>query len=144
MKDIKLTITSIKYLVQELTKLVAENKNKTYRVSIKEWREKRSLDQNSTYWLWLNEINRQAPLKIEHSNVKGAELWHEVFKKYYCPVKNITNGEKNLPVKSTKLLDVGEMTYYLERIENWCIDRGITLPISEDSDYFKLIQKQVK
>ena len=142
MQDFKLNFSSLGFLVSELTKLLRSGK--TYRVSVKEWRESRSLSQNSLYWAWLAEIERQAPLKIDGSNVKGSELWHEVFKKYYCPVKNITNGENVLPVKSTKILDVGEMTFYLNKIEGFCIDRGIGLTIPETSEYYKLMEYQVR
>tara|TARA_R110002020_G_scaffold467655_2_gene691402 strand:- start:1402 stop:1833 length:432 start_codon:yes stop_codon:yes gene_type:complete len=137
MKDFKLTISSLGYLVTELTKAL-KSSNKSYRVTVKEWRESRSLSQNSLYWKWLDEINKQSPLMVSGSKIKGSELWHEVFKKYYCPVKNITNGEKILPIKSTKMLDVGEMTFYLSRIECFCMDRAIILTIPESSDYYKL------
>lgn len=131
---------SLGTLVTELTKLLGDGK--TYRLSCVEWREKRSLSQNSLYWKWLGEINKQSPLKVEDSKLEGSELWHEVFKKYYCPVKNITNMEKSLPVQSTKLLDVGEMTFYLNKIESFCIDRHIKLTIPEDSEYSQLMQSQ--
>jgi len=139
-KDFRLNMGSLGVLVTELTKLLVNGK--TYRLSCVEWREKRSLSQNSLYWKWLAEINQQAPLQIEDSSIDGPELWHEVFKKYYCPVKNITNSEKSLPVQSTKMLDVGEMTFYLNKIETFCIDRHIKLTIPEDSEYAQLIQKQ--
>ena len=141
MKDFKLSINSLGMLVNELTKLLTST-NKVYRLSVKEWKESRSLSQNALMWKWLAEINKQSPLVIENSPINGAELWHEVFKKYYCPVKNITNKEKVLPIKSTKVLDVGEMTFYLARIENFCLDRGLTITIPEDSEYNKLILKQ--
>ena len=128
-------------LLSELTKLLTST-NKVYRVSIKEWRESRSLSQNSLYWKWLGEINKQSPLIIEDSKAKGSELWHEVFKKYYCPVKNITNREKVLPIKSTKVLDVGEMTFYLSKVESFCIDRGLIITIPENSEYNQLINQQ--
>ena len=142
MKDFKLTFSTIGCLVVEATKLLQSGK--VYRVSIKEWRQSRSLSQNSLYWKWLAEIDKQAPLKIDGSSVKGSELWHELLKKYYCPVKNITNGENILPVKSTKILDVGEMTFYLNKIEGFCIDRGIGLTIPETSEYYKLMEYQVR
>lgn len=141
MKDFKLTIGSLSLLVGDLTKLVTDT-NKSYRVSVVEWRERRSLSQNSLYWVWLDEINKQNPLKVDGAEMSGAELWHEVFKKYYCQVKTITNGSTSLEVKSTKLLDVGEMTFYLNKIESWCMDRGIRLSIPETSEYYKLMQSQ--
>jgi hypothetical protein len=142
MIELKLTMASLGSVLSELTKLTHSNTGKSFRLEVKEWREKRSLSQNAMYWAWLSEIDNQAPLRIDGSKAKGSELWHEVFKKYYCPVKNITNGQNILPVKSTKILDVGEMTFYLNKIEMFCIDRGIFLTIPESSEYYKLMERQ--
>ena len=76
--------------------------------------------------------------------IKGAELWHEVFKKYYCPAKTISNNKAEMVIQSTKVLDVGEMTFYLNKIESWCFDRGIKLTIPLDSEYNKLMERQIK
>lgn len=141
MNDFKLTISSLGCLVTELTKLLKSG-DKTYRVSVKEWRESRSLSQNALYWKWLNEINNKRPLVVNGSSIKGVDLWHEVFKKFYCPAKNVTNGDRELQVKSTKILDVGEMTFYLSKIELYCINCGIALTIPESSDYYKLVKGQ--
>lgn len=143
MKDFKLNLNSLGDFVAELTKLLTNN-DRSYRVSVVEWREKRSLSQNSLYWKWLDEINTQNPLKVNDSKIQGSELWHEVFKRYYCPAKLITNGGKSIEVKSTKILDVGEMTFYLNKIENWCVDRGIKLTIPESSEYYQLMESQIK
>jgi len=140
--EFKTNLSSLGSLVGELKNTFTLNPKKNYRVTIKEWRENRSQSQNNMYWLWLADIDKQSPLKVDTGTVKGSELWHEVFKKYYCPVKNITNGERSLPIQSTKILDVGEMTFYLNKIENWCIDRGLILSIPESSEYYKLMQSQ--
>lgn len=141
--EFKLNFNSLGFVISKLTELIRDP-TKEYRVTIKQWREKRSLSQNSLYWKWLDEINKQAPLKISNGNVKGSELWHEVFKRYYCPEKQITNGKVSVISKSTKMLDVGEMTHYLNRIENWCIDRGIKITIPDDSEYSQLMRKQIE
>jgi hypothetical protein len=140
MKELKLTLSSLGYCISELTKIL-QSSNKTFRLTVKEWKETRSLSQNSMYWAWLGEINKQAPLNCE-SKVSGSELWHEVFKHYYCPLKVISNKKAALNIKSTKMLDVGEMTFYLNKIEHWCIDRHIILTIPHDSEYYKLIERQ--
>jgi hypothetical protein len=140
-KDFKLTLNSLGDFVAELAKLLTNN-DRSYRISVVEWREKRSLSQNSLYWKWLDEINTQNPLKVNGSKIQGPDLWHEVFKKYYCPAKLITNGSQSIEVKSTKILDVGEMTFYLNKIENWCIDRGIKLTMPESSEYYQLMENQ--
>ncbi len=74
MKDFKLTISSLGYFTAQLTKLVTASPNKSFRVSVKVWRESRSLSQNSLYWKWLGEIAKQ----WEVSN--DPEILHEIFK----------------------------------------------------------------
>ena len=139
MKDFQLTFNSIGYFIQEVTKLLRDNQTKKFRVNIVAWREKRSLSQNSLYWKWLGEISKQQNI------TNDPEIWHEIFKKYYCPEKSIEipiAGVEPVMIKSTKKLDVGEMTYYLNRIENFCIDRSIKITIPEDSEYYELMEYQ--
>lgn len=138
MKDFCLTQGNIGQFVNELYKLLTSGGK--FRVNIVAWREKRSLSQNSLYWKWLGEIDKQSPLSC--GEFKGAELWHEIFKKYYCPVKQITNGTISVSSQSTKLLDVGEMTFYLNKVEQFCIERAIVLTIPEDSEYSQLMRLQ--
>jgi len=138
MKDFCLTSGNVGNFVNELYKLLASGGK--FRVNIVKWRESRSLSQNSLYWKWLTEIDRQSPLTC--GEFKGSELWHEVMKKYYCQQKEITNGSSSILTKSTKLLDVGEMTFYLNKIEQFCIERAITLTIPEDSEYAQLMRSQ--
>ena len=140
MKEFKLTLSNLGEIFNQLTK-IAQSKNIAYRVTVKEWKETRSLSQNNMYWAWLGEINKQAPLQCD-SKISGPEMWHEVFKNYYCPGKTVKSTKATLEVKSTKALDVGEMTFYLNKIEHWCIDRGVKLSVPPDSEYYKLMEYQ--
>lgn len=140
MKDFKLNNGTLAALAAEVGRLVTTGKS--YRINIVEWREKRSLSQNSLYWKWLAEIDKQNPLVVVNSKDCGAELWHEVFKKYYCPERIISNGNNELKITSTKLLDVGEMHHYLSLIEIWCMNLGFKLTIPADSEYAKLLDQQ--
>ena len=140
MKDFKLNAASLAVLAPEVGRLVFTGKS--YRVSIVEWKEKRSLSQNSLYWKWLSEIDKQNPLKLINSSNSGDELWHEVFKKFYCPESVITDGKTEMVIVSTKLLDVAQMHHYLAQIEVWAMNRGFKLTIPIDSEYMKLIEQQ--
>lgn len=135
MKDQQLTMANSGYVIQEINKLLHANPNKKYRVNIVEWREKRSLSQNSMYWLWCTEIAKQWDVTEDN------EIVHEAFKNYFCPEKVIN---EHLKIKSTKKLDVGEMHHYLNRIEEFCINRGFKITIPEDSEYARLLQEQNK
>ena len=142
MKDFKLCASNIASLAVEIGRMVATGKS--WRVSIVEWREKRSLSSNNLYWMWLAEIDKQNPLTLVNSSYKGAELWHEVFKKYYCPPSIISNGDMEMEVVSTKMLDVAQMHHYLAQIEVWAMNRGFKLTIPINSEYQELIDRQNK
>ena len=137
MKNFKLTSNSIGLFIAELWKL---DLTKAYRVTVVQWRESRSLNQNSLYWLWMAELSKQA-----HVNGKkfSGEIWAEFFKKYYCPDKLIDMplGEAST-VKSTTNLDTGEMHHYLNKIQAWCMSEGYYLTIPENSEYQILLDKQ--
>ena len=96
MKDFRLTASTLNDLAAEVGRLITTGK--AYRVSIVEWRDKRSLSQNSLYWKWLAEIDKQNPLEVVNSKDCGAELWHEVFKKFYCPERIVSNGNTELAI----------------------------------------------
>lgn len=130
MKDFKLTANSIGLFIQELWKL---DLTKAYRVSVVGWREKRSLSQNSLYWKWLDEIAKQQNVSDD------PEIWHEIFKKYYCPEKVIN---EHITIKSTKKLDLGDMHFYLNKVERYCMERGYLITIPNDCEYKQLLDKQ--
>lgn len=130
MKDFKLTVNSIGMLIQSLWKL---DLTKAYRVNVVLWRESRSGKQNNMYWKWLAEICPQWGV------TNDPEILHEIFKKFYCPEKVIN---EHVSIKSTKKLDVGEMHFYLNRIECFCIDRGYMITIPDKCEYRELRDKQ--
>lgn len=92
--------------------------------------------------MWLAEIDKQNPLKVVNSESSGAELWHEVFKKFWCPESIITDGKTEMVIVSTKLLDMAQMHHYLAQIEVWAMNRGFKLTIPINSEYQKLIDRQ--
>ena len=139
-KDFKLNVSSLGFFIAEITKMIMSSKDKSWRVTIKGWRESRSISQNSLYWKWMAELSKQA--KVNGKEFSG-EIWAEFFKKYYCPSKSIEMplGESS-EVKTTTNLDTGEMHHYLSNIQAWCMSEGYHLTIPSDCDYQKLIDKQ--
>ncbi|KGA39156.1 hypothetical protein KU75_24245 [Pectobacterium odoriferum] len=104
-----------------------------YRLIIKPWRDKRTIPQNSLMWMWNSDVAEAANA---HSSEKITdEDLHEFFKNLFCPAKSVTVLGVTQWVKSTKLLDTEEMTFYLNRIEVWCAERGIKLRIPANSEY---------
>ncbi|HDN2618829.1 TPA: hypothetical protein ACTY1O_001284 [Enterobacter hormaechei] len=104
-----------------------------YRLIIKPWKDKRSLSQNALLWMWNGDV---ASAVNHHSASKLTEEdLHEFLKDMFCPAKPVTVLGDTKMVKSTKLLDTEEMTFYLLRIEVWCAERGIKLRIPANSEY---------
>lgn len=118
---------------QHLKEVLATNQ--PHRIIIKPWKNKRSLSQNSLMWMWNDDISK-AVNKISTEHLSKDEI-HEYLKELFCPVKTISVMGVVREVKSTKLLDANEMTFYLRRVEVWCVDRGIKTRIPENSDYHR-------
>ncbi|MGA9606539.1 MAG: recombination protein NinB [Rouxiella badensis] len=138
MDDFCLHETTKAQLWPVLKELVATGKR--YRVSIVEWREKRTLSQNSLMWKWNEEIAKQVS-KTGKGKFTSEEL-HEYLKEIYCPAKPITVFGETRYVKSTKLLDTGEMTRYLEQVDAWAHRLGMRLTIPAHSEYQQLKNQQ--
>lgn len=132
-KDFKLELSNLDSL-NELFKMGLTNG--AMRVNAVKWQERRGLSQNSLLWLWLNYIAENVPVSDKKHS---ADVWHEYFKNYFCPVKVMTMpAGDDLKMKSTALLDVGEFSYYLNRIEQWAQSHMISLPIPPGSEYEQL------
>jgi hypothetical protein len=103
---------------------------KKYIVEIKVKRERRTIDQNSLYWLWLTCI-------MSETGQYKDDL-HEFFKQKYLGVEQHTvylNSVKYAVeiAKSTTKLDTREMKYYLDRVQQFAnAELGIVLPNPED------------
>jgi hypothetical protein len=146
MDDIKLSYSNIGFAVTAITKLVADNPNINYRLSIKQWREKRSLNQNSLQHVWYDEISKQAIKRginkdkhVVKRDIKGTLLGWEQYEHTDIVTGEITVKYK---LKETSKLDVGEAQHYMDRIVAWAYLEGYTLTIPEDCDYQKLINQQ--
>lgn len=101
---------------------------------------KRSLSQNALMWKWLTEIAQQT--KQKGYGVYSSEDMHEYFKNKFCVDKALTIGKTTIQVKSTKKLDKGDMTFYMNQIHQWSVNAGFRLSMPEDSEYMKLMQSQ--
>lgn len=99
---------------------------KVFTAEIKVYRNRRSINQNSLYWLWL------ACLQDETGCYKD-EL-HECFKTKFLPYKTKeVLGEEIRVVQSTSTLDSKEMTSYLEQIKIFAqTELGCMLPLPDD------------
>ena len=89
-------------------------------VDIKRYRKKRTDNQNSLYWLWLETISKDTGFHPD-------EL-HATFRAMF-----LTDKTKRIPlVRSTTALNSLEFMSYLNRIEQKSAELGIELPNPED------------
>lgn len=100
----------------------------------------RSLNQNSTYWMWLGELSHQIKLKTRESY--STDDLHEWFKNKFCPDKAITLGKQSLNVKSTRKLDTGEMHFYMNQLFEWSVNAGFKLTVPIESEYRQIMERQ--
>jgi hypothetical protein len=97
---------------------------KTWRIEYVET--KRTLSQNSLYWLFLQVIERETG--------QPAQEVHEWAKRMFLPPKFITVQKKELKIPaSTTQLSKHEMGEYLDRIS---ADVGISVPDPRGAGYF--------
>lgn len=101
---------------------------------------RRSLSQNALMWKWLTEIAQQT--KQKGYGDYDSEDMHIYFKDKFCVDKPLTIGKTTIQVKSTKKLDKGEMTLYMNQIHQWAVNAGFRLSMPEGSEYMKLMQSQ--
>jgi hypothetical protein len=103
---------------------------KRYVVEIKVRRERRTIDQNSLYWLWLTCIMSETG---QHKD----DL-HGFFKQKYLGMDTHTIHLNSVKydikiAKSTTKLNTKEMKYYLDRVQQFAnTELGIILPDPED------------
>lgn len=108
-----------------------------FTITISKIRDKRSLDQNRLYWLWI------ACICQETGNDKDDV--HEYFKGYFLGYseKNLFGGTVRHTVSTTSL-DTKQFTDYLEKIKIWASrEFGIMLPEPNDA-YFEAFYQEYK
>lgn len=136
----KLVTSNKESLFNQLNIMLSQNE--AVEVVAKPWKEKRSLSQNRLLWQWMDEISEQAVVSDQKHK---PEIWHEYFKRYFCPVKLVPMpAGDDLQIRSTKKLDTGEMHHYLNQIEQWAQGHFYTLTIPHNCEYEQLKKKQME
>ena len=128
-------------VVNEQTKAVAISyiqklqEGKQYNVSISLKREKRSIQQNRLYHLWLNCISAETGNEVEdlHDYFKGRFLARRVV---------VFSKECDFGISTTKL-NTAEFTVFLDKVQQFAANEGIILPNPEDL-YFEQFYQQYK
>lgn len=107
---------------------------KTYDVSIKMHRKKRTIDQNNLLFLWINCISQ------ETGNDKDS--LHNFFKQKFIGYRTQTIfGKQTFIGPTTKTLDTKQFTDYLEQIQAFAAtELGIALPNPKDAIWAQFYQ----
>lgn len=101
-------------------------------VIVKPYKHKRSLAQNSLYWLWLGIIRDH--IRDTQGQVFHVDDVHEWMKGAFLPTRAVQIGDRAvIAARSTARLTVGQFTEYLQAIEAYCVtDLDLVLPRPED------------
>lgn len=152
MKDLKLNKKSLGGVVRTLTELVMSS-DKIYRLQIKIWKDKRSLNQNALMHMWFGDISE---FLIAHNRKDCTPAWVKEMLKYTflgtelrtVTMINVVTGERSAKESyeliHTKSLDTGEMKRFLDQIYAWSVDTlRLPLTIPVDSEYKKLLEMEI-
>lgn len=106
--------------------IAALDLSKAWEVIVRPKKAKRSLDQNSLYWMWLG--------IIANDTGNTANDVHEWCKcEFLPPVFVAINGKQQECRRSTTELNTADMTAYLDRVSAWsAMELGIALPHPDD------------
>ena len=119
----------------------------TYRLIIKPWREKRSLNQNALSHVWYSEISdwliRRGKDFASPEWVKDA-MKHTYLGYVEREMVDVVTGQTTVirSLRHTSDLDTGDMHFYLTQVEGWALSLGCKLTVPADSEYMNLKEKQ--
>lgn len=122
--DFKINSLQTKEAVKQYIDKLPEGK--LYDATIKLHREKRTIPQNSLYWLWVNCIHQETGEDID--------AIHEYYKsKYLTPEIKTFRGQSIAIEPSTTKLDTKRFTDYLEKVRaDAQTELGVILVSPED------------
>lgn len=117
------------------------------RLQVKEWREKRSLSQNSLSHMWYAEISEYL---VKSGRTDATPKWvKRNLKKTYLGYEEVeytdfVTGTKTteLELRHTSDLDTGDMHHFMCQVEGWCAQFGLALTIPQSSEFQALRDKQ--
>lgn len=111
--------------IDKLNNVLSLIRNGQYTISVSRRKEKRSIPQNSLFWLWMKEISDETAQNIQDV--------HD----YYCTMflrRQIKIGDRiETVVGGTSKLNKDDFTEFLQKIQaDAASELGMTLPIPED------------
>lgn len=123
---------------------------KSVSVRVEEYKNPRSLSANALYWIWMNDLAKlfnSKGLRIEGEQGErdyDKDDCHDLMRTMFLGMeeKKLSKTVIN-KLKSTRKLNSSEFCNYMERIEEWSIDKlKHNLPNPVDNMYQKYLRKQ--
>jgi hypothetical protein len=116
---------------QIVANFIAAMPGKRIKLSISEWKEKRSINQNDYYWVAI--VPHVRKVRFEMGDPLSTEQVHEDLLAQFAPAKTATRLDKTTyqrPMRS-KEMSVSQMADYITAITACMADFGFPVPIRE-------------
>lgn len=133
----------------QFTKLIFDlvSSGKKYRIKFSEWRDQRSIPQNSLQHMWYAELSAYL---IKRGKAFATPDWvKDAMKHTYLGYEtremvDVITGDRTQiqTLRHTSNLDTADMHHYLTQVEGWALNVGCRLTTPADSEYQKLKDKQ--
>lgn len=109
---------SIRHMIEHLS-------NGDYAISVSEWKDSRSLNQNALYWKWLQIIGDDLGYHKDELHEEFIEAFSDIY-----TIKGLDGKPKQKRVRTSKM-NVQQMSTYMDRIQQFAAEQNITLPQPE-------------
>lgn len=108
-------------------------------LEIKKYRNKRSLNQNALFWMWCAEARDYFNKKKTPQPLSKDDM-HDLFCHLFLGYEDLVVGNTEIKnkLRGTSKLDTGEMFHFMEKIEAWCVEKGLLLTVPVVSEYWEL------
>lgn len=146
MQDFCLHASTLGQFTKQIFDLVSSGKR--WRIKITEWRDQRSIPQNSLQHMWYAELSAYL---IKRGKPFASPEWVKDAMKHTFlgyekrEMVDVKTGQRThiSNLRHTADLDTGDMHYYLTQVEAWAQNIGCRLTVPADCEYNQLRQKQV-
>ena len=115
--------------------------SKPLAIQAKPFEQVRSLSQNALFHVWMKEVRDHF---IERTPDADEEAWKLFFKTEYLGTETLKAGKivHENQLRHTSNLKKGEMYEFMEAVNAWCAQRGLTLPVPDSSEFMQIRRSQ--
>ena len=131
----------IDYVTKNVDRIIGDGGDAC--IKVERYEKKRTLPANALYWQWMS-------FMAAHYSGKGVALskddMHDLMRHKFLGWTNarkVGNTHIGATLKSTSKLSNGEMCRYMEQVSAWASNFGVMLPTPEDSEYMRMIERQI-